>query len=82
MAIVQLAALDQPPARFAAGADAVQTFTAKARDLLAQANAHLALSTNLAHDEAALAAVAVAAPPYPPIMSSARTHASNPAAVT
>ena len=31
-ALVQLAGLEEPPARFAAGADAVQTFEAKAND--------------------------------------------------
>src|SRR5215210_2675810 len=35
-ALVQLAALAEPPARFAAGADAVQAFEAKADTLLAQ----------------------------------------------
>lgn len=49
-AIVQLAALDRPPARFAAGADAVQTFEAKAKTLLAQADAHRTLSSSLAYD--------------------------------
>jgi NAD(P)-dependent dehydrogenase (short-subunit alcohol dehydrogenase family) len=51
-ALVKLAALDEPPARFAAGADAVQTFEAKARDLLAQADAHRALSSSLSHGDA------------------------------
>ncbi|MGJ7504122.1 SDR family oxidoreductase [Variovorax sp. ZT5P49] len=50
-AIVQLAALEEPPARFAAGADAVQTFEAKGNALLAQAGAHRDLSTSLAHDD-------------------------------
>ncbi|MFM0340192.1 SDR family oxidoreductase [Paraburkholderia fungorum] len=50
-AILQLAGLDEPPARFAAGADAVQTFEAKARTLLAQAEAHRELSSSLAHDD-------------------------------
>ncbi len=50
-AIVRLAALEEPPARFAAGADAVQTFEAKANALLAQADAHRGLSTSLAHDD-------------------------------
>src|SRR6187551_2758582 len=36
--LVQLAGLQEPPIRFAAGADAVQTFEAKANALLAQAN--------------------------------------------
>ena len=49
-AIVQLAGLEKPPARFAAGADAVQTFEAKANALLAQASAHRYLSTSLALD--------------------------------
>ncbi|MCY1043224.1 SDR family oxidoreductase [Corallococcus sp. bb12-1] len=47
-AIVQLAGIDEPPARFAAGADAVQTFEAKARLLLEQADAHRKLSSSLA----------------------------------
>jgi hypothetical protein len=51
-ALVRLAALDEPPLRFAAGADAVGAFEQKARDLLAQADAHRALSSSLAHDDA------------------------------
>jgi NAD(P)-dependent dehydrogenase (short-subunit alcohol dehydrogenase family) len=50
-AIVQLAGLKEPPARFAAGTDAVQTFEAKANALLAQANAHRDLSSSLTHDD-------------------------------
>ncbi len=50
-ALVQLAALDDPPFRFAAGADAVGLFEAKAHTLLEQAEAHRALSTNLGHDD-------------------------------
>lgn len=49
-AIVQLAGRDDPPTRFAAGADAVQTFEAKAKALLDQVEAHRALSSSLAHD--------------------------------
>ena len=49
-AIVTLVGLEEPPARFAAGADAVQTFEAKAQALLAQAQAHRELSTALAHE--------------------------------
>ena len=49
-ALVQLVALDDPPFRFAAGTDAVELFESKARALLAQADAHRALSTGLAHD--------------------------------
>ncbi len=51
-ALVTLAGLDEPPVRFAAGADAVQTFEAKAHALLAQANAHRDLSSSLAHGDA------------------------------
>jgi NAD(P)-dependent dehydrogenase (short-subunit alcohol dehydrogenase family) len=51
-ALVTLVGLKDPPARFAAGADAVQTFEAKARTLLAQAQAHRELSASLAHDDA------------------------------
>lgn len=49
-AIVQLAGLKEPPERFAAGADAVQTFETKAQTLLSQANAHRALSSSMAVD--------------------------------
>jgi NAD(P)-dependent dehydrogenase (short-subunit alcohol dehydrogenase family) len=51
-ALVQLAAMEEPPARFAAGADAVELFETKARSLLAQADAHRELSSSLAHDDA------------------------------
>lgn len=51
-ALVQLAALENPPARFAAGADAVELFETKAHTLLAQASAHRALSSSLAHHDA------------------------------
>jgi hypothetical protein len=50
-ALVTLVALKEPPTRFAAGADAVQTFEAKANTLLAQAGAHRELSTSLAYDD-------------------------------
>jgi NAD(P)-dependent dehydrogenase (short-subunit alcohol dehydrogenase family) len=50
-AVVHLGGLKEPPARFAAGADAVQTFEAKANALLAQANAYRELSSSLAHKE-------------------------------
>jgi NAD(P)-dependent dehydrogenase (short-subunit alcohol dehydrogenase family) len=50
-ALVKLVALETPPARFAAGADAVQTFEAKANTLLAQARAHRELSTSLAYGD-------------------------------
>jgi NAD(P)-dependent dehydrogenase (short-subunit alcohol dehydrogenase family) len=48
--IVHLAGLDEPPTRFAAGADAVETFEAKANALKAQANAHRDLSSSLTFD--------------------------------
>ena len=51
-ALVHLAGLKEPPARFAAGTDAVQTFEAKANALLTQANAYRELSSSLAHEEA------------------------------
>jgi hypothetical protein len=51
-ALVQLAGQDQPPLRFAAGADAVATVEQKANDLLAQADAYRELSSNLAHNSA------------------------------
>ena len=41
---------DEPPLRWAAGADAVAAVEQKARDLLAQADAHRELSSSLAHD--------------------------------
>jgi NAD(P)-dependent dehydrogenase (short-subunit alcohol dehydrogenase family) len=51
-ALVQLVALKEPPTRFAAGADAVLVFEAKAQALLAQARAHYELSTSLAYEDA------------------------------
>jgi NAD(P)-dependent dehydrogenase (short-subunit alcohol dehydrogenase family) len=51
-ALVKLGALQDPPTRFAAGADAIQTFEAKANTLLAQAQAHRELSASLAFDDA------------------------------
>ena len=52
-ALVQLASQDEPPLRFVAGADAVEAVEKKAKDLLAQADAHRDLSSSLAHDDAA-----------------------------
>jgi len=46
-ALVQLAGLEQPPARFAAGSDAVETFEAKAKLLNAQAQAYRDLSSSM-----------------------------------
>ena len=47
-ALVQLAAMDEPPFRFAAGADAVELFESKARTLLKEAEAHRDLSSSSA----------------------------------
>ena len=49
-ALIQLAGLDEPPLRFAAGADAVGVFETRARELLAQTDSHRELSRNLAYD--------------------------------
>ncbi|SDL90720.1 SDR family oxidoreductase [Arthrobacter sp. ok362] len=51
-ALIELAELDEPPLRFAAGADAVGLFDTRAKALQAQADAHRELSSNLAHDDA------------------------------
>jgi NAD(P)-dependent dehydrogenase (short-subunit alcohol dehydrogenase family) len=58
--LVRLVALKEPPSRFPAGADAVQTFETKANTLLAQAQAHRDLSTSLAYDGARLQMVPLA----------------------
>jgi NAD(P)-dependent dehydrogenase (short-subunit alcohol dehydrogenase family) len=50
-ALVQLASRDEPPLRWVAGADAIATVEQKAKDLLAQADAHRELSSNLAHHD-------------------------------
>jgi len=47
-ALVHLAGLEEPPLRFAAGADAVAALEQKANDLLTQADAHRDLSSSLA----------------------------------
>lgn len=49
-ALVQLASQEEPPQRWAAGTDAVETFERKAKELLAQADAYRDLSSSLAHD--------------------------------
>ena len=51
-ALVQLANQAEPPLRWPAGSDAVETFEKKGRELLAQANAHREVSSSLAHDDA------------------------------
>ena len=52
-ALVTITDLDQPPRRFVAGADAVAAVEHKVADLLAQIEAHRALSTTLAFEEGA-----------------------------
>jgi NAD(P)-dependent dehydrogenase (short-subunit alcohol dehydrogenase family) len=51
-ALIQLASQDEPPLRWAAGADAVEALEQKAQRLLAQADAYRELSSSLAHDDA------------------------------
>jgi NAD(P)-dependent dehydrogenase (short-subunit alcohol dehydrogenase family) len=51
-ALVHLAARDEPPLRFPAGADAVTTFENRAKLLQAQADANRELSSHLDHDDA------------------------------
>jgi len=46
-----LASQDEPPLRWAAGADAVEDLEQKAQRLLAQADAYRELSSSLAHDD-------------------------------
>jgi NAD(P)-dependent dehydrogenase (short-subunit alcohol dehydrogenase family) len=50
-ALIQLIDAGEPPLRWAAGADAVQTLEQKARTLLGQAGAHRELSSSLAHGD-------------------------------
>ena len=50
-ALILLASTENPPARFAAGADAVETFEAKSRMLIEQANALRKLSSSLSLEE-------------------------------
>ena len=50
-ALVSLAGQDEPPLRWVAGADAVEGVERKARDLLAQVDAHRGLSSSLALDD-------------------------------
>ena len=51
-ALVAVVDQEQPPLRWVAGADAVETVEQKARDLLAQVDAYRDLSSSLAFDEA------------------------------
>jgi hypothetical protein len=55
-ALVELADSDEPPLRWVAGDDAIEAAEQKARLLLAQVDAHRGLSTNLARDDASVAA--------------------------
>jgi NAD(P)-dependent dehydrogenase (short-subunit alcohol dehydrogenase family) len=50
-ALVTLSAMAEPPVRFLAGADAVETAERKAAELIEQANAHRELSSSLQHDD-------------------------------
>jgi len=49
-ALVTLTDLEHPPARWVAGSDAIEAVEGKARQLLAQVDAHRTLSSNLAHN--------------------------------
>jgi NAD(P)-dependent dehydrogenase (short-subunit alcohol dehydrogenase family) len=51
-ALVQIVTSDEPPLRWAAGADAVAAFENKAQTLIKQADAYRKLSSSLAHDNA------------------------------
>jgi len=51
-ALIGLATSEQPPVRWVAGADAVAGVEQKAKDLLAQVDAHRELSSSLAHADA------------------------------
>jgi NAD(P)-dependent dehydrogenase (short-subunit alcohol dehydrogenase family) len=51
-AVVQLAGMDAPPARFAAGADALETFETKGNALRIQGNAFRELSSSLGYENA------------------------------
>lgn len=51
-ALIGLVDSEEPPARWIAGADAVEAVEDKARTLLAQADAYRALSSSLSHDQA------------------------------
>jgi len=55
-ALMQLIAKDEPPFRWPAGADAVETFEKKGQQLIDQANANRELSSSLGIDDAADAA--------------------------
>ena len=50
-ALIHLIGLDQPPVRWAAGADAVSLLEQKAQTLLQQADAYRELSSSLSHQD-------------------------------
>ena len=50
-ALIKLASQDEPPVRWVAGADAVETVEQKGRDLIAQAEAYRDVSSALAHED-------------------------------
>ncbi|MEU0164297.1 SDR family oxidoreductase [Streptomyces iakyrus] len=52
-ALLTIAGQERPPLRFLAGADAIEGATAKARELLAQAEASRELGGSLSHEDAA-----------------------------
>ena len=54
--LIQLAGSDEPPARWVAGADAIEAVEGKAKTLLAQIEAHRELSSSLDHDDTPTAA--------------------------
>jgi NAD(P)-dependent dehydrogenase (short-subunit alcohol dehydrogenase family) len=51
-ALVSILDTPKPPARWAAGADAIEAVEGNAKTLLAQVDAHRELSSSLAHDDA------------------------------
>ena len=51
-ALIEIVGSNEPPARWVAGADAVEAAEGKARTLLAEIDAHRELSSSLAHDDA------------------------------
>jgi hypothetical protein len=55
-ALVRLTDLGDPPLRWIAGADALDAVSEKANALLAQIEAHRALSSSLAHDDVEVSA--------------------------
>jgi NAD(P)-dependent dehydrogenase (short-subunit alcohol dehydrogenase family) len=54
-ALIEIASRDEPPLRWVAGSDAVEAVEHKARTLLAGVEACRDISTDLAHDDAAIA---------------------------